>query len=218
MRAPARAEALCLSLGADPNHVDRQNATALALAAAWGKTGAVKTLCAAGADPEIAPGYGGTALIEAARMGDHPETVFALLDSGADPQAVEPGNRRTALHHAASRGHAQLVERLIDDFAGTPVDSRLRPILSYARKLSADPGSVGQADVDAILAEGWDEHAVHDAAAIAARAAFMQRLVQGHGFNVPTREMARKHAEKRVEKGYVNLYRSFRNTQPETRE
>ena len=32
-----------------------------------------------------------------------------------------------------------------------------------------------QADADAVFAAGWDEHALHDAIAITARAAFMQR-------------------------------------------
>jgi len=96
---------LCLSLGAEPNRVDQRNATALALAASWGKTEAVQILCAAGADPEIAPSYGGTALIEASRTGNHPDTMAALLDAGANVHAVEPGQERTALYYAADRGH-----------------------------------------------------------------------------------------------------------------
>ena len=45
---------------------------------------------------------------------------------------------------------------------------------------------------------------------IAARAAFMQRLVEGHGFTPLSREVAAKHAKRRVERGYVNLYSAFR--------
>jgi hypothetical protein len=44
------------------------------------------------------------------------------------------------------------------------------------------------------------EQALHDAIAVTARAAFMQRLVEGHGF-----------AKRRVEHGYVNLYPAFRD-------
>jgi len=36
-------------------------------------------------------------------------------------------------------------------------------------------------------------------------------FVQGHGFNLPSLEFVRKHAQRRVERGYVNLYRSFRD-------
>jgi len=55
-----------------------------------------------------------------------------------------------------------------------------------------------------------DEQALHDAIAISARAAFMQRLVEGHGFTPLTKDVARDHAKRRVEKGYVNLYSAFR--------
>jgi ankyrin repeat protein len=125
---------LCLSLGAEPNRVDQRNATALALAAGWGKTEAVQILCAAGADPEIAPSYGGTALIEASRTGNHPDTMAALLDAGANVHAVEPGQERTALYYAADRGHDLLVERLL--IAGADPDvpdfTRTTPLMVAA--------------------------------------------------------------------------------------
>jgi hypothetical protein len=69
---------------------------------------------------------------------------------------------------------------------------------------------MAQADADAVFAAGWDEHALHDAISIAARAAFMQRLVEGHGFTPLSREVAAEHAKRRVERGYVNLYAAFR--------
>ena len=69
------------------------------------------------------------------------------------------------------------VERLIDDPATAPVEARLRPLLAYVRKLMTSPGALIQADADAVFAAGWDEQALHDAIAITARAAFMQRLV-----------------------------------------
>jgi hypothetical protein len=56
--------------------------------------------------------------------------------------------------------------------------------------------------------------ALHDAIAITARMAFMQRLVEGHGFVPWSRDVARAHAEKRVKLGYVNLYPAFAKTSP----
>ena len=67
-----------------------------------------------------------------------------------------------------------------------------------------------QSDADAVFGVGWEEQALHDAIAIAARAAFMQRLVEGHGFAPLSREVAAKHAKRRVERGYVNLYSACR--------
>jgi uncharacterized peroxidase-related enzyme len=104
-----------------------------------------------------------------------------------------------------------LLDRLLQDPAPAPADARLKPLLAFVRKLMLTPGKMRQADADAVFEAGWDEHALHDAIAITARAAFMQRLVEGHGFTPMSREVAAKHAKRRVELGYVNLYPAFRS-------
>lgn len=104
-----------------------------------------------------------------------------------------------------------LVERLLADPSHAGIDAKLAALLGYVRKLATAPNEVCQADVDAVLAAGWDEHALHDAVAITARAAFMQRMVAGFGFAPLSREVAARHAAKRVERGYVNLYAAFRD-------
>ena len=102
-----------------------------------------------------------------------------------------------------------LLDQLLDDPDTAPVEPKLRVLLAYVRKLAVTPGEMTQADADAVFEAGWSEHALHDAIAVTARAAFMQRLVEGHGFVPMRRETARKHAAKRVELGYVNLYPKF---------
>jgi alkylhydroperoxidase family enzyme len=100
-----------------------------------------------------------------------------------------------------------VLDRLLDDSAGghaTEAIARIR------RKLMQTPSDMAQADANAVFAAGWDKQALHDAIAVAARAAFMQRLVEGHGFTPLSREVAAKHAKRRVERGYVNLYPAFR--------
>lgn len=144
------------------------------------------------------------------------------------PSPLSQGERELVLAYAAAVAgcdfvgvaHAEVayawgiqqgsIERLVADFDAAPVEPRLKALLGFVRKLAVTPGQVAQADADAVFAAGWDEHALHDAIAITARAAFMQRLVQGFGFVPPSRENAAKHAKKRVERGYVNLYRAFR--------
>ncbi|CAH2894526.1 MAG: hypothetical protein PCALPYG88_6590 [uncultured Paraburkholderia sp.] len=103
-----------------------------------------------------------------------------------------------------------LVARLLEDLDGAPVDERLKTLLAFVRKLILTPAEMCQADADSVFAADWSEHALHDAIAITARAAFMQRLVQGYGFTPLSRESAAKHAKRRVERGYVNLYAAFR--------
>ena len=103
-----------------------------------------------------------------------------------------------------------VIERLLEDPQTAPLDARLKTLLAFVRKLMATPGDISQSDADAVFEAGWDEQALHDAIAVTARAAFMQRLVEGYGFTPLTREAAVKRAKERIEHGYVNLYSAFR--------
>lgn len=144
------------------------------------------------------------------------------------PSPLSQGERELVLAYAAAVAgcdfvgvaHAEvayawgiqngLVEQLVADFDAAPVEPRLKTLLGFVRKLAVTPAQVSQADADEVFQAGWDEHALHDAIAVTARAAFMQRLVQGCGFVPLSRELASKHAKKRVERGYVDLYPAFR--------
>ena len=103
-----------------------------------------------------------------------------------------------------------VIDRLLEDPETAPIEARLKPLLAYVRKLASTPGEMAQADADAVFAAGWNEQALHDAVAVTARAAFMQRIVEGHGFTPSSREAAANQARRRVELGYVNLYPAFR--------
>ena len=104
-----------------------------------------------------------------------------------------------------------LLDRLLKDPDTAPVEARLKPLLAFVRKLTLTPGDMCQADADAVFGAGWNEQALQDAIAVTARAAFMQRLVEGHGFTPLSRDVAVEHAKRRVERGYVNLYPAFRD-------
>jgi hypothetical protein len=101
----------------------------------------------------------------------------------------------------------------LQDPEAAPVDARLKPLLVFVCKLALTPGEITQADADAVFEACWDEQALHDAIAVTARAAFMQRPIEGHGFTPLSREAAAKQAKRRVELGYANLYPAFRDDQ-----
>lgn len=144
------------------------------------------------------------------------------------PSPLTQGERELILSYAAAVGGCEFVyvahsevayawgiengaiERLLENPATAPLDARLKALLAFVRKLMATPSDMSQADADAVFAAGWDEDALHDAIAITARAAFMQRLVEGYGFKPMSREAAVKRAQQRKEHGYVNLYSAFR--------
>lgn len=135
------------------------------------------------------------------------EMILALAAGAAGCKFVYGAHSEVAYAWGIKQG---VLDELMHDVATASVEPKLKPLLAYVRKLAATPSEMTQADADAVFAAGWDEHALHDAIVITARAAFMQRLVEGHGFVPISRETAIEHARKRVKLGYVNLYSAFR--------
>lgn len=138
------------------------------------------------------------------------ELLFAYAAGVAGCTFVYGAHSEVAYAWGIERG---VLERLLEDPERAPVEARLKPLLAFVRKLMLTPGAMTQADADAVFAVGWEEKALHDAIAVTARAAFMQRLVEGHGFTPMTQQHAAAHAKRRVELGYVNLYPEFRRAE-----
>jgi len=134
------------------------------------------------------------------------ELIFAYAAAISKCEFISVANAEVAYARGIER---DLIERLLQDPDGTPVDPQLRPLLAFVRKLASRQAPMSQADSDAVFAAGWDEQALHDAIAVTARAAFMQRLVEGYGFTPISREEAAARAKKRIERGYVKLYPAF---------
>lgn len=70
---------------------------------------------------------------------------------------------------------------LLSDVDSAPVEERMKPVLRYVGKLTLTPSRMAPADAEAILAAGWPEQALHDAASVCALFNFMNRLVEGLG-------------------------------------
>jgi len=93
------------------------------------------------------------------------------------------------------------LDALVDDPDSAPVQPAMRPLFAFVRKLTLTPARMTRADADAVYAAGWSERALHDAIAVAARYAFMNRLVDGHGIEAhPEAYDARGRAH--AERGY----------------
>ena len=54
-------------------------------------------------------------------------------------------------------------------------------LLRYAQKLTEHPGAMVEADVQQLREEGFDDRAIHDACAITAYFAFVNRMADGLG-------------------------------------
>jgi len=54
-------------------------------------------------------------------------------------------------------------------------------MLDYAEKLTLEPGSMEEADVERLAEHGFDDRAIHDICAITAYFAFVNRMADGLG-------------------------------------
>jgi uncharacterized peroxidase-related enzyme len=80
---------------------------------------------------------------------------------------------------------ADTIGHMLSDSRDEHVDLRMRPVLAYVGKLTLSPEKITKADVDPIFAAGWDDRALHDAAAICGLFNLMNRLVNGLGIEAP---------------------------------
>ena len=130
-----RVKALEYLLNADANEVDGENdpdwqiswlwvdlesmATPLQLAITFGHPDIVNVLLAAGANPNLADGWGKTPLMWASKK-RQTAIVRRLLQAKADP-AAKSNKGKTALHYAARNGDQTLAQALLA--AGAPVNT-----------------------------------------------------------------------------------------------
>lgn len=76
-----------------------------------------------------------------------------------------------------------LMPKLLEDLASAPVSEKLKPILSFVRKLTLTPAKMRESDAEAVFKAGWDEIALHHAIGVAARYNLVNRLIHGHGIS-----------------------------------
>ena len=115
------------------------------------------------------------------------EMILAFAAGAAGCKFVYAAHSEVAYGWGIAR---EALEGLMKNVDTAPVDAKLKPLMKYVHKLATAPSTMTQADVDAVLAAGWEELALHHAIAITARAAFMQRVAEGYGFTPMTPEVA----------------------------
>ncbi len=146
---------LLMDFGADVNAQSESGRTPLMTAAATaGGAGTVALMLQAGANPNLRDrlsgipivwtgGGGGTALIEAARVGDL-ETVRLLVSHGADVNARD-GHGGTALSEAAFYGRTKIVRFLLSK--GARITATDAPSKKSPLALAAMRGNIAIADM-----------------------------------------------------------------------
>jgi uncharacterized peroxidase-related enzyme len=74
-----------------------------------------------------------------------------------------------------------LIKGLLENPAEAPIEARMKPLLSFVKKLTLTPSRMSQEDADLVFAAGWNEQALYDAVSVCALFNFMNRLVEGLG-------------------------------------
>lgn len=110
--------------------------------------------------------------------------------------------------HTATAEHlgveAGVIGQLLTEAGLAAIPEKMRPVLRLARKLTAEPAGVGQAEADAIMGAGWDETAIYHAVAVTALFNFMNRLVEGLGIEFNAKYSGEA-AKRLAERGYLPL-------------
>jgi uncharacterized peroxidase-related enzyme len=82
---------------------------------------------------------------------------------------------------AARTVNVAVIDELIANVDTAAIADRLKPIFRFAKKLTEAPSCIVQADVDSILATGWEETAAEDAIAVCSLFNMLNRIADGYG-------------------------------------
>ena len=90
---------------------------------------------------------------------------------------ISPSLRRAAA--------PDVIKALLADIETAPIEAKMKPILSYARKLTLSPARMTAADAALVYDAGWDDDALYSTVLVTALFNFYNRLVDGVGLTLP---------------------------------
>ena len=99
--------------------------------------------------------------------------------------------------------HAVVAGLQTSPLSAPGLSTREQALLHYADVLTLAPASVGRGHVDALRAAGCDDRAIHDACAIVAYFAFVNRIADGLGVDVEGEQRIDRLRNKRGSTGYL---------------
>ena len=104
----------------------------------------------------------------------------------------------------------EVTEALLTDPSTAPIDEKLKPIFSFARKLTQEPSKIIRADIQAMADVGWSDDAISSVIAVVSWFNFVNRLVFAHGCEL--REDVLAMLSVPSDKGREDLYQSYVDT------
>lgn len=87
-----------------------------------------------------------------------------------------------------------IVEQLMVDHTKAPIDTKMKALLSYVKKLTENPSRITDSDANSVLDAGYSEEALHDAIYVCAIFCFTNRIVAGSGVTLGENSMIPREA------------------------
>lgn len=94
------------------------------------------------------------------------------------------------------------MDAICADFETAPITPAWKAMFRYLARVNDAPASVGQADVDAVKAAGWEEQAIYDAATVCAMFNFFNRWIDATGVQPPPPGLYERRLEQNGDMGY----------------
>ena len=117
-------------------------------------------------------------------------------------------------HSATARAlgfSEEVTESLLTDPTTAPIDEKLKPIFSFARKLTIEPSKIVQSDIQAMTNAGWSDNAISSVIAVVSWFNFVNRWVFAHGCELRDDILAMWSVPS--EKGREDMYQTYIDTQ-----
>ena len=89
------------------------------------------------------------------------------------------------------------------DLETAPITEKEKVLFRYLAKVNDTPAMVGQEDVNKVLAAGWSEQAIFDAATVCAMFNFFNRWIDATGVEAPPPGLYEKRLEQHGAMGYA---------------
>ena len=89
------------------------------------------------------------------------------------------------------------------DYRTAPISPKEKALFAYLGKLNDTPGSMVQADADALKAAGWTDAEVYDAVTVCALFNFFNRWIDGTGVEDIPKGFYEERLEKFGDRGYA---------------
>jgi uncharacterized peroxidase-related enzyme len=100
-------------------------------------------------------------------------------------------------------GDRPLVDAVIANYRTAPIEEHEKLLFAYLEKLTSEPTSASDAEVEGLRQAGWSDEAIYDAVTVCALFNYYNRWVEGTGVGDMPTAAYEKSGERLARQGYV---------------